>query len=117
MASRRGLAPFDFEDLMWGWPVQDVATSLYYLQGPDLEGRVTRFREGYETVAAWPERHMGQVATFMVGRALVLANDLLITPEWQDEAAPFLERYEVRFRAFLADRPSRGRRRATTSHR
>ena len=115
MASRRGLAPFDFEDLMWGWPVQDVATSLYYLQGPDLEDRLTSFREGYETVAAWPERRERQVATFMVGRALVLANDLLITPEWRDEAAPFLERYEVRFRAFLADRPNRGRRRAKTS--
>jgi Ser/Thr protein kinase RdoA (MazF antagonist) len=109
MASRRGLAPFDFEDLMWGWPVQDVATSLYYLQGPDLEGWVTSFREGYETVAAWPERRQGQVATFMVGRALVLANDLLITPEWQAEAALFLERYETRFRAFLADRSRAGR--------
>jgi Ser/Thr protein kinase RdoA (MazF antagonist) len=115
MASRRELAPFDFEDLMWGWPVQDVATSLYYLQGPDLESRVVSFREGYETVAVWPERREGQIATFMVGRALVLANDLLITPEWQGEAASFLERYEVRFRAFLADRPGRGRRRTTTS--
>ena len=110
MASRRGLAPFDFEDLMWGWPVQDVATSLYYLQGSDLDGRVTSFREGYETVAAWPERREGQVATFMVGRALVLANDLLITPEWQAEAAPFLERYETRFRAFLAERRRAGSR-------
>jgi Ser/Thr protein kinase RdoA (MazF antagonist) len=105
MASRGGLAPFDFEDLMWGWPVQDVATSLYYLQGPDLEGWVASFRDGYETVAAWPERREGQVATFMIGRALVLANDLLITPEWQAEAAPYLERYEARCRAFLADRP------------
>jgi len=109
MTSRRGLAPFDFEDLMWGWPVQDAATSLYYLQGPDLEGRVTSFREGYETVAAWPERRQGQMATFMVGRALVLANDLLITPEWQAEAALYLERYEARFRAFLAERRRAGR--------
>ncbi|HYN47931.1 MAG TPA: phosphotransferase [Candidatus Nanopelagicales bacterium] len=111
MASRRGLAPFDFEDLMWGWPVQDVATSLYYLQGPDLEGWVTSFRDGYETVAPWPECRSGQVATFMIGRALVLANDLLITPEWQSGAAPYLERYEARFRTFLADRPIRSGRR------
>jgi Ser/Thr protein kinase RdoA (MazF antagonist) len=104
MAGRRGLAPFDFEDLMWGWPVQDVATSLYYLQDrPEFDAWVAAFRAGYETVAAWPERRAGQMATFMIGRALVLANDLVITPELRSEAATFLERYEARFRAFLAD--------------
>lgn len=114
MANRRGLAPFDFEDLMWGWPVQDVATSLYYLQGPDFDTRLTTFREGYETVATWPERREGQIATFVIGRALVLANDLLITPEWRAEAALYLERYETRFRAFLAERPIRSGRRGRT---
>jgi hypothetical protein len=65
---------------------------------------VAAFRAGYETVAGWPERRAGQIATFMVGRALVLANDLLITPELRSEAATFLERYEARFRTFLAAR-------------
>ena len=27
---RGRLLPIDFEDLMWGWPVQDIATTLYY---------------------------------------------------------------------------------------
>ena len=27
---RGRLSPIDFEDLMWGWPVQDIATTLYY---------------------------------------------------------------------------------------
>lgn len=111
MAGRRGLAPFDFEDLMWGWPVQDVATSLAPLQSrPEVEAWTAGFRSGYETVAPWPERRAGQVATFVIARSLVLANDLLITPEWQSEAAPYLERYEARIRAFLADRPIRSER-------
>lgn len=115
MASRRGLAPFDFEDLVWGWPVQDIATSLHFLQGrPDDEALVAGFRAGYETVAPWPECRAGQVGTFVIGRNLVLANDLLITPEWQTEAAPYLERYEARSRTFLADRPIRSARRGRT---
>jgi len=102
MVSRSGLAPFDFEDLMWGWPVQDVATSLYYLWvRPEFGSMLELFRAGYETVAEWPERHAGDVETFIAGRMIVLANDLLITPEWRSLAAGYLERYEERLRQLL----------------
>jgi Ser/Thr protein kinase RdoA (MazF antagonist) len=30
------LSPIDFEDLMWGWPVQDIATTLYYSLKPEI---------------------------------------------------------------------------------
>ena len=41
------LSPIDFEDLMMGWPVQDIATTLYYFLDENyallrmLSGRVT----------------------------------------------------------------------------
>jgi Ser/Thr protein kinase RdoA (MazF antagonist) len=99
MVGRRGLAPFDFEDLMWGWPIQDIATSLYYFEGrPGFEERVTLFRSGYETVGPWPERRAGELTAFLMARCLVLANDVIITPEWAPEAATWLERFEGRLR-------------------
>ena len=102
MVSRYGLAPFDFEDVMWGWPIQDIATSLYYLQDrPNFAELLADFRGGYETVADWPERYPGELDVFLIGRFLVLANDLLITPEWRGLASRLLERYERRLRTLL----------------
>jgi len=104
MVSREGLAPFDFEDLLWGWPIQDVATSLYYLEyRPESDERIAGFRAGYETIAPWPERYDGEMEAFLMGRFLVLGNDLLITPEWRPVAAKYLALFEERLRALLPE--------------
>jgi Ser/Thr protein kinase RdoA (MazF antagonist) len=102
---RGRLSPFDFEDLIWGWPVQDIAISLYYFHGePEYATLRAAFRQGYETVAPWPERYEGEIDRFIAGRSLVLANGLLQDPdlEWQAEVPRYFQRTEARLRALAA---------------
>jgi Ser/Thr protein kinase RdoA (MazF antagonist) len=102
MVSRHGLAPFDFEDLMWGWPIQDIATALYYLWiSPGFEDRLGDFRRGYEAVAPWPERTRGELDTFLMGRIMVLANGVAVAPEYRREADRYFARFEERLRRLL----------------
>ena len=92
---------FDFEDMLWGWPVQDIGTALYYLWSrDDFDDLCDHFRTGYETVTPWPDPG-GQVDTFIAGRTLVMANDVVIVPEWRDEAPALFERGERRIRDML----------------
>ena len=69
------LSPIDFEDLILGWPVQDIAISLYYYQDEkDFPRRRTAFRDGYESIRTWPERGNGEIDTFLAARGLGLLN-------------------------------------------
>ncbi|MBN2114100.1 MAG: phosphotransferase [Acidimicrobiia bacterium] len=105
LVHRGRLAPIDFEDLMWGWPIQDIGTALYYLHHrPDFPAILEGFRRGYEEVAPWPEAEPGDLDTFIAGRALVLANDVLQMPpaDLGDLDVPeFFARAERRLRATL----------------
>jgi Ser/Thr protein kinase RdoA (MazF antagonist) len=95
---------FDFEDLMWGWPVQDIATTLYYWWGrDDFQLLRSAFRQGYETVAPWPDATGDEVDTFIVGRALVIANDAiqLVDSLAPGEAEAILRRGQERIRLHL----------------
>jgi Ser/Thr protein kinase RdoA (MazF antagonist) len=104
--SRGALTPVDFEDLMWGWPVQDIATTLYYFMDmdgyPELQ---SAFQAGYTRQCAWPERYPGEIDAFIAARALGLANFILNDPnsEWKNQAAGFIERTEQRLRRLLAN--------------
>jgi Ser/Thr protein kinase RdoA (MazF antagonist) len=99
--NRGRVAVFDFEDMLWGWPVQDIGTALYYLWSrDDFDELRQHFRIGYETVAPWPDPG-GQVDTFIAGRTLVMANDVVIVPDWADEAPVLFERGERRIRDML----------------
>jgi Ser/Thr protein kinase RdoA (MazF antagonist) len=82
---------FDFEELLRGWPVQDIAGTFFTLwERPDFPSLSDSFRDGYESVAEWPEREPGEIPTFMAGRALILANDVLLEPGWRHEAPSVL---------------------------
>jgi Ser/Thr protein kinase RdoA (MazF antagonist) len=101
---RGTLYPFDFEDLMWGYPVQDIAVALYYYQR--YEQRQTlfdAFRQGYTRHSEWPEEYPGQIEAFMVGRALELSNFILQdpSPDYQRQAPAFIQRTEERLKTFL----------------
>lgn len=78
LSYRGKLQPIDFEDVSRGYPVRDVAISLYYSARkaafPELK---VAFREGYETIAAWPEMYHGQIKLHMVHRAIDLFNFVL----------------------------------------
>jgi Ser/Thr protein kinase RdoA (MazF antagonist) len=101
---RGRIGAFDFEELMWGWPVQDIATTLYYFYGEENYPALrAAFKQGYTAVAPWPERYPGEIDTFIAGRNLVLANTVLqdSAPEWRAEAPRYFERAEARLRALL----------------
>jgi len=75
---RGRLHPFDFEDTVWGYPVQDIAMALQDLMmdvdADAFEPLQAAFRQGYESMAGWPERYDGEIDTFRVGRLFWVAN-------------------------------------------
>jgi Ser/Thr protein kinase RdoA (MazF antagonist) len=98
----------DFEDLLMGWPAQDLAIALYYLHGTDeyVEFR-EEFQRGYSTVSPWPEREPGGIDLFIAARSVSLANYLAHDPDpaWQAAVPSFYRRTEARLRALLSGEP------------
>ncbi len=73
------LAPFDFEDLLTGAPVLDIATSLFYVYGDDdYRALAGAFKAGYERRRPWPEREPGEMERLMFARSLDLLNAVLL---------------------------------------
>ena len=102
---RDKLYALDFEDVMWGQPIQDIATTMYYFRwGESFEPMLAAFRSGYESVCAWPEDHAGQLEALFMGRALLLANYIAVSEDSEDRAfAPeYLSQVEARLRTYLA---------------
>lgn len=104
---RGRISALDFEDLMWGYPVQDIAITFYYIrrheQYPTLR---EAFMQGYTSRRPWPEEYRGEVDTFIAGRGLMLVNDVLLFPNLvdQQETSRFIERTEANLQAFLENR-------------
>jgi len=101
---RGKLYAIDFEDLMWGYPAQDLAVTLYYFQhlenGPALR---EAFRRGYTRCRAWPERYEGEIDTYVMGRGVDLVNFILQdpNPDYRERVPEFVERAEGRLRAWM----------------
>lgn len=102
--NRGRLAPIDFEDLMWGWPVQDIATTLYYFLDDDFDSVWKAFQRGYERLCPWPERYPGEIEAFIAARALMLVNFTLQDPSayWQEHTPAFAEKNEQRMLKLFA---------------
>jgi len=101
---RTRLYALDFEDMMWGHPMQDIATTLYYFRWRDVyPAMLAAFRCGYTSVRPWPERRDGQLEALIMGRMLLLANYVATSQDSEDIAlAPeYLSRTEQRLREFL----------------
>jgi Ser/Thr protein kinase RdoA (MazF antagonist) len=101
---RGKLFALDFEDLAWGYPVQDIATTLFYFQRhQQREQLIQAYKQGYTRILEWPESYPGQIATFMAGRGIMLANYLLCSKNPEDKAfvPEYLARVGSRLAAFL----------------
>ncbi|MEM7113480.1 MAG: phosphotransferase [Chloroflexota bacterium] len=99
---RGKLYPIDFEDLLWGYAVQDIAITLWYGRTDDgyAEWRAA-YKEGYSSVRPWPVEYDGQLELLMAGRRLMFVN--YVVAAFDDQAAAeFLNRAEEKFRAYLA---------------
>ena len=70
------LSVFDFDDSAIGLPVQDIATSLYYL---DTEEQDEAFLNGYRSVRALPEYTERQMKLLRLQRRLILLNYIFET--------------------------------------
>jgi Ser/Thr protein kinase RdoA (MazF antagonist) len=65
----------DFEDVMLGYPVQDVAITLYY--GRDFEQYSQlrgAFKAGYTSIRTWPVEREGQIETLIAARSVNFIN-------------------------------------------
>jgi Ser/Thr protein kinase RdoA (MazF antagonist) len=85
------LAVFDFDDSGLGLPIQDLMTSIYYLDTPEQDAALLA---GYASVAPVPEHTPEQRQLLLLQRRLLLLNYLLETsnpehaemvPEYQAE--------------------------------
>ena len=95
------LAPIDFEDLMYGWPVQDIATTLHdFMDRKDYTELRAAFRQGYTGHSPWPERYPGEIDAFIAARGVGLVNFVLQdpNPDWRAKAASFVQNVEKRLR-------------------
>jgi len=93
------LSIFDFDDSGIGFPIQDLATSIYYL---DSKSGITSLKRGYESVAPLPLHDDRLLEILLLQRRLTLMNYLYGTttpehremvPSYQDETIRRIERF------------------------
>jgi Ser/Thr protein kinase RdoA (MazF antagonist) len=71
MVSGRELVPIDFQDLVWGFDIQDLAITLAALRRTDDDGRLeAQFQRGYRAVRTWPQLEPATLAGLIAGRQL-----------------------------------------------
>lgn len=72
------LRVFDFEDLMIGAPVQDIAITLFYNRDhDDYVGLRSAFVRGYTSLRPWPVEFEGQLELLMAARTVMFINYVL----------------------------------------
>jgi Ser/Thr protein kinase RdoA (MazF antagonist) len=100
---RGRLRPLDFEDTVWGYPVQDLAAAIedLYADLPEeaFAPAVAALRRGYEQLAPWPERFDGEIDLLRAGRALWVAN--YVARFERDYLQQHLERAATRWEPLL----------------
>lgn len=70
----------DFEDVMFGHPVQDVVITLYYgRERPDYADLSQAYEAGYRNVRDWPALGSRQIELLTAARAAMLLNHALQT--------------------------------------
>jgi Ser/Thr protein kinase RdoA (MazF antagonist) len=110
MVAGSRLQALDFENCLMGFPVQDVGTTLHYVQH-HFEKKMpfaacrTAFRRGYESERAWPEEYPGQVDTMTAGHRLLLCNFYAShrDAEFREFGVGFIARMEARLRDYPGD--------------
>lgn len=101
--TRHGIAIIDFDDMAMGWPLLDIAVSLFYLRRFDKDG--TLERKLFEGYGMKPEE-LGSnedLEALIAGRALFLGNELLVseTNELKEMIPKYLEATGARLQRYL----------------
>lgn len=102
LVSDEGLAILDFDDCALGYPLQDFATTMYYL---DTDEQDLALREGYESVRPLPTYSARDMQLLLLQRRIVLLNYLAETstpshreifPEYLKETLERISRFRSR---------------------
>jgi Ser/Thr protein kinase RdoA (MazF antagonist) len=68
----------DFENVMLGAPVQDLAITLFHSRPfENYDNLLSSFVDGYRSVREWPVEYEGQVLLLMAARSVMLINYIL----------------------------------------
>lgn len=98
---RSRLIAFDFEDVTWGHPVQDVAITLFYERTNPAYGDLrTAFGEGYRSLAPWPVTYEGELERFMAARSVMFVN---YVANLRDDPSEFYAAVFPRLERFVAE--------------
>lgn len=94
------LSVFDFDDCGFGLPVQDLSTTLYYLDTEEQDNAVKR---GYETVRPLPTHTEREMQTLLLQRRILLSNYLFETtnPEHRAMAPDYFRQTLTRVNKYL----------------
>jgi Ser/Thr protein kinase RdoA (MazF antagonist) len=93
------LSVIDFDDCGFGFPLQDLATALYYLDTPEQDAA---FKQGYASIAPVPQYSEIEMKMLLLQRRIVLLNYLYETsnlehrsmiPEYQEETLRRIQNY------------------------
>jgi Ser/Thr protein kinase RdoA (MazF antagonist) len=96
---RGGLSIFDFEDITWGFPEQDIGTAIYHVRFEKNYPRLLGgFREGYERVLEWPFRSERQLELLAAARLLMFANYVI---NYDIKPAKYLRIFEKKLGTIL----------------
>jgi Ser/Thr protein kinase RdoA (MazF antagonist) len=96
-----GLVPIDFQDLVVGFDVQDLAVTIAVLQRiPDADRLEQAFREGYRVHRPWPELPEPLLDALLVARALNQIN-LTVALHGVEPLGDYLAQHAERLRAWL----------------
>jgi len=99
------LFAFDFEWLVRGHPVQDIAATFFYIQRRgDYPALRDSFAEGYTYYREWPEQYPGQLDVLVAGRFLFLLSRAAQDPVFLKQLAKDTVTQERLLREFLDKR-------------
>jgi Ser/Thr protein kinase RdoA (MazF antagonist) len=102
MVSRGKVTLIDFQDLIWGFEIQDVVFARAALEPfDDAEAYLDAFRSGYKAVRPWPDADPDTVEALTAGRHLNILNFGL------SMRRPGLETFVTRHADWVADWMSR----------
>ncbi len=97
---RGKLFVLDFEDTMWGYPVQDVAITLMYGRfRDDYPSLRAAYQEGYSSLRLWPVQHPHQIATLIAARTVMFIN--YVTHKMPDDAPDYIKGACERLQTYL----------------
>ncbi len=106
MKVKQGMAVFDFDDMVLGWPIRDAAVTLFYIRRlKDAEAVEAAYWRGLGLTLDEAGLTKAQFELMVGARVLLLANDLAqnATAELRAELPGYVGKADKRLRRLLDD--------------